>query len=174
MGTVLRRVDASLRAELLALLTASGPEPAACLCTAYHGVKADAERAACRDGLLGPTGSDGYLLHVDGTAVAWCQCAPWTSFRVLAGRPPAVPDAWALTCMVLLPEARGKGLAHVLLQEVIADLRRHRVPHLYAFAHRLGPTYSSPLPELPESVCVAAGMQLARDDPECPLYEAAI
>jgi GNAT superfamily N-acetyltransferase len=76
--------------------------------------------------------------------------------------------------MVLAPEARGKGLAHTLFREVLDDLRRRGVAYVVAFGHRLGPTYSSPLAELPESVCRKAGMSIERDDPECPRYGMAL
>jgi GNAT superfamily N-acetyltransferase len=171
VGVRLERLDPARREDLLSVLRRGSEESAACCCTAYHSREWQTEGPACRARLLDEGRSDGYLLYVDGRPVAWCQCGPWSSFAVIASRPPAVPDAWAVTCMVVVPEARGRGVAHTLLREVLADLRSRGARHVYAFGHRLGPTYSSPLPELPESVCAKAGMTLARDDALCPLYE---
>jgi GNAT superfamily N-acetyltransferase len=172
----LERLTPDRREDLLSILRRGSDEAATCFCTAYHtrAWEEPGQGLACRTRLLDEGRSDGYLFYVDGRPVAWCQCGPWGSFAVIAPRPPAVPDAWAVTCMVVVPDARGQGVAHALLGEVLADLRRRGARHVYAFAHRLGPTYSSPLPELPESVCLKAGMTLARDDPECPLYESAL
>jgi GNAT superfamily N-acetyltransferase len=159
-------------ADLEALLAASGEDPCACRCTAYHGAGGERPEAArtCRERIGRESPPDGYLLYEDGGAVAWAQCAPWRSCAALRARAPQEPDAWALTCVVVAPDRRGRGLAHALVRAVVARLREEGAGRLYAFAHRLGPTYSSPLPELPESVCAAAGLRLVRDDPECPLY----
>lgn len=168
----LHPLDASRRGDFLSIMDRGSPESPKCLCTAFHipdWEQSDAGRT-CRERLFREGRSDGYLLYVDGRAAGWCQCGPWPSFGTLSKEPPEVPDAWAITCMVLAREAQGKGLAHVLLGAVLAELRRRGAPHVHAFAHRLGPTYSSPLAELPESVCLKAGMSLERDHPECPIY----
>jgi len=162
----------ALRGDFDSLIASGSADAASCCCTAYHGAKTDPEGTgpACRARLLDQGTSDGFLLYRGETAVAWCQCAPWDSFALLAPRPPPLAGAWALTCIVIPEQHRGQGLAHALVAEVIRDLRRRGARAVVAFGHRLGPTYSSPLPELPESVCVRAGLRLVRDDPECPLY----
>jgi GNAT superfamily N-acetyltransferase len=156
---------------MASVLRRGGPEPDACHCTAYY--RADAP-AAFRDRLHAEGRSDGYLLYEDGRPVGWCQCGPLESFPALAARPASVAGSFAVTCMVVVPEARGRGLAHVMLREVVADLRARGARFVLACAHRLGPDYSSPLPELPESVCRAAGFRLERDHRECPLYGLAL
>lgn len=163
-------IDASRAADLESILRRGSGDSANCHCTAYHTPDWEKTGPACRRRLLEEGRSDGFLLYEDGRAVAWCQCAPWSSFGQLAARPPAEPGAWVMTCMVVPPGDRGRGLAHRLVSEILAELRRRGAPYLYAMGHRLGPTYSSPLPELPESVCIKAGMTLVKDDPECPRY----
>ncbi len=164
--------DASRRDDFLSVMGAGSGESARCFCTAFHVEDWDApgKGLACRERLIGNNVSDGFLLYVDGRAAGWCQCGPWDSFGTLSGRPPAVRGAWAITCVVLARDVRGRGLAHALFGGVLDELRRRGVSHVYAFAHRLGPTYSSPLAELPEAVCRKAGMTLEHDDPECPVY----
>jgi hypothetical protein len=169
--TRLEPLDASLRADFISVLSRGSDESAACLCTAHHGCDYAKPGAgpACREKLLAEGRSDGYLLYLDERPVGWCQCGPWTSFAVLKV-PPKEPGAWVITCMVIAPEAKGKGHGHSIFRAVIDAIRKKDAPYVYAFGHRLGPAYSSPLAELPESVCLKAGMTLVKDDPECPLY----
>lgn len=167
MELTLRRLGAALSADFLAIMRQSSEESAQCLCTAYHGA-APADAPACRERLLAHA-PDGYLLYLDARPVAWCQCAPWDSFAVFSRQPR--PGSWIITCVVIPPDARGQGLCHALLRLVLEDLKSRGVRHVLACAHRLGPNYSSPLPELPESACVKAGMTLEHDDAECPRYE---
>ena len=157
--------------NLAGLLEASGPEPAACHCTAYHGIGGErpTEARACRARLAGASPADGFLLYNGAEPVLWAQCAPWDTFAVLRARPQP-PGTWALTCVVVPPGRRRSGLVHELLRRLPRTLSARGAVRLVAFAHRLGPTYSSPLPELPERACLAAGMRLERDDAECPLY----
>ncbi len=166
------QLTAARRVDFDALMASGSADAAACRCTAYHGAKIDQEGAgpACRARLLNAGQADGFLLCRGGRALAWCQCAPWESFALLARRPPPLDGAWALTCIVIPARQRGQGLAHALVAELLRELRRRGARSVVAFGHRLGPTYGSPLPELPERVCVRAGMRLLRDDPECPLY----
>jgi GNAT superfamily N-acetyltransferase len=166
------RLDPSRARDLAALLERSGPEPAACACTAWHGLGAEREGEAwaCRARFAEADAPDGFLLYDGEAPVAWAQCAPCHAFSLLRGRPGYEPDAWALTCVVVPPERRREGLAHAFVARLVEHLSDAGVRKLYAFGHRLGPTYSSPLPELPERVCQAAGMTLLRDHAECPTY----
>ena len=170
--TSLRRLESALGPDLLGLLGRASTDAAGCFCTAYlaPGDLGPEAREAIRARRLDSGPADGYLLYREGRAVAWCQCGPWSEFGYLARKEPPVPGAWVVTCMVVDPDLRGQGLAHALLAEVLPELARRGAPYVLACAHRLGPTYSSPLPELPESVCRAAGMTLVRDHAECPLY----
>jgi GNAT superfamily N-acetyltransferase len=165
-------LDPSRRADFLAVLRAGRSDSSQCFCTAYHTRDWDKPGAglACRERLFAEGRSDGFLLYEDGRPVGWCQVGPWASFGTIASKPPAVEGAWAVTCMVVVPEARRRGLGHRLLAHALEECRRRGAPAAIAMGHRLGPTYSSPLPELPESVCVKAGMALLRDDPGCPTY----
>ncbi|KAF0239690.1 MAG: hypothetical protein FD180_5198 [Planctomycetota bacterium] len=168
----LHPLDSSRREDFLAVMNKGSEESSRCLCTAYHGASLESPGApaACREALLKGGPVDGWLFYVGGVPSGWCQCAPWESFAVFSKRPPPEPGAWAITCLVIVPELRGRGFAHELFRRVLDEVHRKGAPAVVASAHRLGPGYSSPLPELPESVCISAGMTLLKDDPECPLY----
>lgn len=161
----MHRLDPSRRGDFAAVLARGSAESAACACTAYHAADYG---AACRERLFREGVSDGWVVYEGDTPVAWVQCGPCALFARAPKAPE--PDAWIVTCLVIVPEARGRGLAHRILGAVLAELRARGARYVLAAGHRLGPAYSSPLPELPETVCVKAGMTLVRDDPECPLY----
>lgn len=172
MALDLRPLSPGTREAFLSVLARGSEDAARCLCTAYHGadLAEPGPPRACRDRLLREGVSDGVLLCEDEAPLAWCQFGPLDSFAAIARRPPVTDGTWAVTCMVVVPEARGRGLAHALLEAVLAEVRTRGARRVLAFAHRLGPGYSSPLPELPESVCIAAGMTLHKDHAECPVY----
>jgi O-acetylserine/cysteine efflux transporter len=165
-------LDRSRREDFLAVMGAGSEESRACLCTAYHGVSPETPGApaACRERLLSEGPSDGWLLYVGGRPAGWVQCAPWESFAVFKAKPAPEAGAWVVTCLVVVPELRKRGFAHELFRRALDEAFRRGAAAVVACGHRLGPGYSSPLPELPESVCVAAGLTLLRDDRECPMY----
>ncbi|MGE0431079.1 MAG: GNAT family N-acetyltransferase [Planctomycetota bacterium] len=171
-------LDPAHRADFDALMRASGDEPSACRCTAYHGcdVSLAGAGAECRARMFDDRVVDGALLYVDDVVAGWCQSGPRRSFAVFGKSGPEAPalatDVWTITCMVIAPAFRGRGLCHELFASVLDAIRaRPDATSVLVTGHRLGPHYSSPLPELPESVCIRAGMTMIRDDAECPLYE---
>ena len=171
MDVTIKQLAPALRRDFYEVMHRGTAESAECLCTAYQvsDWSDESARAAFRNGIFESGRSDGYLMYVGGIPAGWCQCAPLESFAGLAGKQ-VEPGTWAITCMVLLPEWRGKGMAHHMFQLVLENLRRRGANRVRAYGHRLGPDYSSPLDELPERVCTRAGMTLERDHPECPVY----
>jgi GNAT superfamily N-acetyltransferase len=127
----------------------------------------------CRDGIL----DDGFLLYRDGSPVGWCQAAPRDRLPLVWRGRGLAPDAtvWAISCMVLAPEAKGQGIAHRFLKLVLDELRRRDVRRVQAFACRYGPGEdTSTFVEFPESLCRKAGMALEQDHPMRPVYGLAL
>jgi GNAT superfamily N-acetyltransferase len=81
---------------------------------------------------------DGYLLYVNSKPVGWCQCGPLTWLPKLADAMGCeVADAsHAISCFAVLPEMRGRGLAHALVEAVLADLAARGVKRVLAFPRR--------------------------------------
>ncbi len=78
---------------------------------------------------------------------------------------------WAVSCLVLVPEARRHGMCHTFIRFVLEGLRKRGVPRMQAFACRYGPDEdTSAFVEFPESVCRKAGMTLEHDHPMRPIY----
>jgi GNAT superfamily N-acetyltransferase len=171
----LRPLDASTAPDFHEVLARAGPESARCLCTAAYVEcwKDPALAPPCRDAILAEGRSDGFLAYAAGVPVGWCQAAPRDGLLhlVRGRRLPPDPSAWAISCVVVVPEARGKGLSHELLRLVVAELRQRRVPRVQVFACRYGPGEdTSAFVELPESLCRKAGMAIEQDHPTRPLY----
>jgi GNAT superfamily N-acetyltransferase len=129
--------------------------------------------APCREALV-RAGGDGYLLYRDGAPVGWCQAAPRDSLPRLGPSLglPADPEAWIVACLVLVPEERGRGLAHELLGRVVDALRARGARRVQAVACRYAAAEdTSAFIEFPETLCRRAGMTLVQDHRMRPLYE---
>lgn len=134
------------------------------------GERTAAQNRALRDELFARGEHDGYLVYVDGQPVGWCQVGPrdrLTKLRAQFGLEPD-PGAWAVTCFVIAPTHRRRGVASFLLQEVLSDLSRQGVPRVEAFPKR-GTEGPGGLWTGPEAMYRAAGFEVVQDDPKAPV-----
>lgn len=129
-----------------------------CFCVAWHVPTWDGwtERSATenrtlRDQLLKEGKYDGYLLYVDGKPVGWCQCAPLNWFSKLVGQMDLGDEpagTFVIGCLEILPEHRKQGLSRILLNEVLADLRRRGVARVVSIPrtgrHEDGKVWTGP------------------------------
>lgn len=171
----LRALDEGCAAEFRDLLARANPEAARCLCTsAYVEAWRDPSLATpCRERMFRDGVSDGFLFYEGTSAIGWCQAAPRDTLANLVRGRGLAADAsvWAVSCLVLAPEAKGRGLSHEMLRLVIAELRGRGVARVEVFACRYGPDEdTSAFVELPESLCTRAGMALVQDHAMRPLY----
>ena len=170
----LHPLDTSRARDFRAVMQANA-EAARCLCTAvYVEYRKDKGLAtACRERMLGEGRSDGFLLYRDGAPIGWCQAAPRDGLPLLVRGRGLAPDPalWAISCMVLVPEAKGQGLSREFLRMVLEELARRGVPRVQVFAYRYAPDEdTSTFVELPETLCRKAGMTLEHDHPMQPIY----
>jgi GNAT superfamily N-acetyltransferase len=122
-----------------------GHEAALCFCAAWWLDSWDdweertaEDNRAVREDLFARGVHDGYLLYVDGEPRGWIQCGPLEWFPKLVakyGLEPSNGD-WAITCFLLPPNLRGKGLAHRFLEEVVEALRFRGVEFVWGFPRR--------------------------------------
>jgi|GEM_PF-6521292 len=169
MRTEVRRLAESNEADFAQVMRLGSEDSERCLCTAHY-VKdwqTPGVAEACRKRSFEEGKSDGYLLYRDGKPIGWCQAAPAKEFLRFGWN--LDPEAWAVTCLVIVPEAKGKGLSHVLMRGVLDDLRSRGVKGVEGWAHRYSEKQDGFF-ELPEEVCRKAGMTLVRDHPEYPTY----
>lgn len=96
------------------------------------------ENRALRESLFDRGEWDGYLLYVDGEAAAWCQAGPRDRLGKLVRQFELAPDrgAWAITCFVVAPRFRRRGLARRLLLAILDDLPARGARSVEAFPRR--------------------------------------
>jgi len=156
------------------VLEEASDDSRACMCTAYYGPDREGDGRAHRAAMFERGEADGYLLHANAThePLGWCQCAPLSSGLRLPGVPADAVGVWGLTCMVLRPAFRGRGLCREFLRRILADLPRRGCRQVIVVGHRPEAYRDSPgFMELPAAVCEGAGLLLRREHAVCPLYE---
>lgn len=150
-----------------------------CRCVAWWtdtwegwGERTAEENAALRDALCARGEHDGYLmLEAGDEPVAWCQVGPRDRLAKLARQFELAPDpsTWAVTCFLVAPARRGRGLAPRLLAEVLERLRGRGVRRVEAFPKRGADPDALDLWNGPEAMFRAAGFEVVRDDPVRPV-----
>lgn len=129
------------------------------------------ENLGLRQSLLQRGHYDGYLLYIDHQPVGWCQAGRRDRLAKLVQQFQLPPDpaVWAVTCFLITPSFRGRGLASRFLKSVLADLARQGVRRVEAFPKR-GPDLDQlDLWNGPKSMFLKAGFKVVRDDPRRPI-----
>ncbi len=131
---------------------------------------ADDNRAR-REGLLARGEFDGYLAYADRTVVGWCQVGPRDRLGHLRRRLMLDEDraVWAITCFYILPEMRRHGVATLLLEHALKELKAKGVSKVEAYPRRGASLTVDDMWNGPEAMLLKAGFQVARDDPERPI-----
>ncbi|MGE4159406.1 MAG: N-acetyltransferase family protein [Planctomycetota bacterium] len=133
-----------------------------CMCTAYLTDDYENKGRACREAMFARGQHDGYLLYVEGQVAGWCQCAPLSQGLRLP-KDFLAEGVWGLTCMVMAPAFRGRGLATTFLKAILDDLPGRGCTRVIAVGHNPA-TYDDPssFMELPDAVCIRVGMKILR------------
>ncbi|RJO67843.1 MAG: N-acetyltransferase [Myxococcales bacterium] len=177
MNVVVKRMGPDLRDAFYALHSDVN-DCGLCQCVAWWAPtwegwdkRTKEENRALRESLFDRGEYDGYLLFVDDVPSAWCQAGPRDRLEKLCRSYRLTPDpaVWAITCFLVAPSARQKGLARRLLDAVLADLAFKGVALVQAFPKR-GELPVEDMWTGPEPLFQAAGFTLERDDPRLPIY----
>ena len=177
--SVMRRVlpfDASRRRDFFALhCPANGLGWCSCVAWWVPTWEGWSERSAeenrrLREALCDRGEYDGYLLYADGEATGWCQVGPRDRLEKLVRSYAlaADPDTWAITCFVIAPGHRRRGMARFLLDQVLVDIRERGVRRVEAFPRRDGDSEGE-LWTGSEALFRDAGFRVTRDDPARPV-----
>jgi GNAT superfamily N-acetyltransferase len=138
------RLDASRRADFFRV---HAPEHGEgwCCCVAWWtpswegwSERSAEENRALREELFDRGEHDGYLLYAEDRPVAWCQVGPRDRLPKLVRRFGLEPDpgAWAVTCFVILPSHRRRGLSRTLLEAVLRDIPSRGAERIEAYPRR--------------------------------------
>jgi GNAT superfamily N-acetyltransferase len=150
-----------------------------CFCVAWWvaswegwGDRSASDNRVLRDNLLAAGHYDGYLAFDGARAVGWMQVGP----RGRLERLPTMfnlapdPDAWSITCLLLLPAYRHRGLAHAFLAAVLDDLARRGVRRVQAFPRAGGALDDGEVWNGPETLYRKAGFVLVQDGERRRVY----
>jgi hypothetical protein len=151
-----------------------------CYCTAWWvptwdgwGERTDEQNRAVREDLFAQSIFDGYLLYVNDEPKGWCQVGQRDRLekliRVYTLEPD--PNVWAITCFSIHPDLRGEGLSHLMLQEVLKDLKNTGVVKVQAFPHLGENLTKGDIWTGPETVFIQAGFKFVRTDEKRPILE---
>ena len=116
---------------------------------------------------------DGYLLYEHDQPVGWCQVYPRDQLPRLVDTYHFTPDpaVWCISCFMLVPQVRGKGLAHAFLSEVLVELRKLGVKTVQAFPLSKEGTSAEDNWTGPQAIFSQAGFQKIMDHPRRPVWE---
>ena len=117
--------------------------------------------------------SDGYMLYLDDEPSGWCQVYQRDSLPNLVNSFHFDPDpqVWAVTCFMIAPDARKKGLAHELLKRILVDLKSQGVTKVQAFPKSESGLPASEVWAGPLGVYQKAGFVKIKDFPRRGLWE---
>lgn len=128
--------------------------------------RTDEQNRAHREAMFKAGRYDGYLLYVDDQPVGWTQCGPLKDLLKLVkqyGLDPD-PEAYAISCMTIIPAHRGKGLSPRFISAMMEDLRSKGVKHVYAFPRREDHSWTGP-----ESTFTTNKFRAFQEDPKRPV-----
>jgi GNAT superfamily N-acetyltransferase len=148
-----------------------------CRCVAWWvptwdgwGERTEAQNAALRGSLCDAGEYDGCLAYIGAQVVGWCQAGPRDRLPKLVSQFGLDPDAavWAVTCFLVAPEHRRRGVARALLDAVCVEASARGASRIEAFprrgVHDDGDAWNGP-----EALFVSAGFGVMRDDPVRPV-----
>ncbi|MDD5090229.1 MAG: GNAT family N-acetyltransferase [Candidatus Wallbacteria bacterium] len=113
-----------------------------CNCVAWHVPTWDGwdqrsaeQNRSLRDELFSRGEFDGYLLYSDGVPVGWCQAGPRDRLPKLLSSFGLIPEpgTWAITCMVIIPSSRGKGLCAQFLLLILDEMKTAGIKKIEAY-----------------------------------------
>lgn len=135
--------------------------------------RTEKESVAQREDLFARAIEDGYILYQANEAVGWCQVYQRDQLPNLVNTFHFDPDpeVWCFSCFMLIPEARGKGLAHKFLAAVLDDLKSRGIKKVQAFPRTQSGLPANEIWTGPEAIFRKAGFAHVADHPKRPIWE---
>ena len=178
MDLRLERLTKDREADFLALM-GRDEHGGQCWCSAWwvptwdeYVAQTPEQHRGVRDGLFARDVHDGYLAYVDGAPVGWVQAGPRDDLPKIAETFSLAPDpdAWAISCFMVLRPYRGQGVAHRVFAAAIDDIRARGAGAvegypLHGTGHAAEEVWTGP-----ESLYVAAGFTERDRGPRRAVY----
>ncbi len=151
-----------------------------CFCAAWWlpdwngwGERSAEQNRAVREAVAAADRSDGYILYLDSQPAGWCQAGARDTFPKLLRAYDLEPDAQtaAVTCFLIPPGLRRRGLSAGLLRLVLADLRARGFARVQAFPHCGADLGDGDVWTGPEALYKAAGFVMIHADPRRPVVQ---
>jgi GNAT superfamily N-acetyltransferase len=129
------------------------------------------ENAALRDELCDTGEYDGLLAYDRRDPVGWCQLGPRDRLEKLVHQFELEPDptTWAVSCFLVAPSHRGRGVAAALLDAAIERARAEGAVRLEGYP-RTAADDAGELWTGPERLFVRAGFRHVHDTPPRRVY----
>ena len=178
MNVAVRRLDPSRRQDFFTLHSDRNG-CGWCQCVAWWvptwtgwGERTTEMNQALRESLFERGQDDGYLLYANGEPAGWAQVGLRDRLEKLVGEYGCGPDprAWAVTCFLLAPQVRGRGLARRLLEAILSDLPERGARSVEAYPRRGVGLPAEDVWTAPEALFLEAGFLLIQDHPRRPRY----
>jgi len=127
--------------------------------------RTDAESLAQREALFTRGIEDGYILYQETEPVGWCQAYQRDQLIYLVNKFHFTPDPeiWCISCFMIVPAARGKGLGHLFLAKVLDDLNQRGVKKVQAYPRSESGLDANEVWTGPEALYVRAGFKKIAD-----------
>ena len=179
MEVVIKRMNQTLIPDFYELHSLAN-ESGWCFCAAWwvknwpeFSANTANQNRSIREALFQRGEHDGYLAYADGVVAGWIQVGIRGRLEKLVAQYDLREDdgVWAITCMLIAPKYRKRGIARVMIKSVIADLSLHRVKRVMAFPRNKadledGEAWTGPL-KLYEEM----GFQITGGQTEWPIME---
>lgn len=144
-----------------------------CFCAAWYldnwddwELRTREENRALRQELFDRGIRDGFLAFVDDEKdpVGWIQAAPRDSIPRLARQFSLNPDAatWAISCIMIREDWRGKGIARSMLEEVLRQLQGSGAKRVEAYPRNTGNHPPEELWNGPLSLYLSLGFEIVQ------------
>lgn len=135
--------------------------------------RTEEEGRAQREELFARGIEDGYILYENDIPVGWCQACQRDQLIHLMKKFNFAPDpdTWCISCFMIIPAARGKGLAHRFLTEVLQDMKARGVKVVQAYPRSESGLPANDVWTGPEALYIKAGFSRVRDLPGRTLWE---
>jgi GNAT superfamily N-acetyltransferase len=135
--------------------------------------RTEKEAIAQREDLFTREISDGYLLYRDEEPVGWCQVYQRDLLPNLVNTFTFTPDVevWCVGCFMIVPQARGMGLARRFFSMILVDLQDRGIKKVQAYPKLQSGLSANEVWTGPASLYQKAGFKMISEQADRAVFE---